>query len=358
MNPAWIRANVRALSGYVPGEQTSDPEIIKLNTNENPYPPPEGVMRALRNIPADALRKYPDPLCAQLRERLAALHGVEPDRILCGNGSDEILTLCMRAFVESAGAVACFEPSYSLYPVLADIAGVPCRAVPLGDGFAWPGEVRVEASLFFLAHPNAPTGRVYDEEAVLGFCRSFDGVVVIDEAYADFAERTFVAAAAGMDNVLIARTFSKSFSLAGARFGYAVGPAPLIDALRRIKDSYNVNAVTQALALAALDCLEETRAHTQRVIRIREQTAGALAGAFEVAPSAANFLWVRPRAGTAEAWFRALRDEKILVRHFPGPRTGAWLRITVGTEKQMETLCDAVERIMPKCGEFTPGKGR
>lgn len=354
MSKAWVRASVAAMRGYVPGEQPKDPGIVKLNTNENPYPPAPGVARALRDLAADALRLYPDPMCAKLRDRIGAMHGVGPECVFVGNGSDEILALCARAFVEhdGSGSIGWFEPSYSLYPVLAQIEDVPAKPVELAADFDWAMPEGYAASLFFLTHPNAPTGRVYDEAVVRRFCEGFPGVVLIDEAYVDFAERDLADLARLLPNVLIARTLSKSYSLAGLRLGYAVGPAPLIGALYTIKDSYNVSRLTQELGLAALEDPAHMRTHRDRIVATRNRTSSELARrGFDVVPSAANFLWAKPPAAVvAEAMFRALRERRVLVRYFPGRRTGAHLRITVGTDAQMEALLAAVDAILKDGG--------
>ncbi len=338
----YVRASVAALEAYTPGEQPSDPGVLKLNTNENPYPPSPAVAEALRAADPAVLRRYPDPLCTRLRARLAERHGVEPSQVLAGNGSDEVLALCSRAFVEPPDPVGWFEPSYSLYPVLARIAGAEGRPVALGDDFGWRMPPGYAASLFFLATPNAPTGRVYDPRVVESFCRAFPGVVLLDEAYADFSPHSFAHLARTEPNVLVARTLSKSYSLAGLRFGYAIGPRPLIDALHRLRDSYNVDRLAQDLALAALGDRAWMEANVRRIVATRERTADALRGqGFEVGPSAANFLWVRPPRMEARAYFEALRGRKVLVRHFPGPRTGAHVRITIGTDAQMERFLAA-----------------
>lgn len=339
---AFIRQHIQALAGYIPGEQPTDPEVIKLNTNENPYPPPPGVMDALQSLSADDLRRYPDPVCMELRTLLAERYRCTPDQIIVGNGSDELLALTMRAFVENDGAVGYFDPSYSLYPVLADIQHVEKRPVPLGEGFEWADPPKDLAALFLLTHPNAPTGRAYPRERIEAFCRTYQGVVVIDEAYADFADDDYLSTALASDRVLACRTLSKSFSLAGIRCGWAVGPKPLIDALYKIKDSYNVNVLTQRAAGAALRDEHAITENVRKVISTRERTAEALRErGFDVLPSAANFLFARPPDAPAADWFQRLRKQHILVRHFPGPQTGDYLRITIGTDEQMDRFLSA-----------------
>lgn len=335
------------MTGYTPGEQPGRRDVIKLNTNENPYPPSPRIKKVLQDFALDTLRLYPDPTCARLRERLAEIHGCAPDQVFVGNGSDEILALCVRAFVERDGSVGYFEPSYSLYPVLAQIAEVATRPVPLGPQFEWSMPDGYEASLFFLANPNAPTGIMYPRATVRAFCAQFRGVVLIDEAYVDFAREDNMDLALSRPNVLVARTLSKSYSLAGLRVGYAVGPPDLIAALFTIKDSYNVGALAQEIALAALSDRAHMEANVERIRMERERAARALQRrGFTVFPSETNFLWVRPPRCAAEELYRRLRDDRIYVRWFDGERTRDYLRITVGTEGEMAALFQALDRLL------------
>ena len=345
MNPN-VRKSVQELAAYVPGEQPKEQGLIKLNTNENPYPPSPAVARALREFAADALRFYPDPTCAALRERIAALNGVGPEQVFVGNGSDEVLRLAVRAFTQAGGAAAGFEPTYSLYPVLAATEEVGYRRVPLPDGFGWtepPAEL--DATLFLLANPNAPTGVFYPVETVRAFSRRFKGVVLVDEAYADFTGgRNCMGVAKEEPNVLVCRTVSKSFSLAGLRIGYAAGPAELVAALYKVKDSYNVDRLAQAVALAAMGDMDWVRDNARRIVATRERVAAELGQrGFRVVPSAANFLFVEPPQGTAaDELFNKLRERKILVRYFPGERTGNYLRVSIGTDAQMDAFLAAL----------------
>jgi len=346
----YIQPLVQAMRGYTPGEQPSDPGILKLNTNENPYPPSPAVQRALRDVEPDSLRLYPDPLSLALRRRIAALHGAAgPELVFVGNGSDEGLALCTRAFVEDGGTIGYFDPSYSLYPVLANIRGAALRPVALGPAFEWAMPADCRADLFFLTTPNAPTGIQYSRADVAAFCARFPGVVVLDEAYVDFARESFLDLALSRPNVLVLRTLSKSYALAGLRLGYIVGAAPLIEALYKIKDSYNVDRLTQALALAAIGDQDYMRGTAARICATRDRTAAVLERlGCRVTPSQANFLWVRPPRLPAADLYRRLRERKILVRFFDGPRTSGFLRISIGTDAQMEVLLEAMRAILPK----------
>ena len=233
------------MSGYVPGEQPKGEDVVKLNTNENPYLPSADVQDILSMIDIAVLSRYPDPVCLELRKVIAELHGCEIGNVFVGNGSDEVLALCIRSFVERDGSVGYFDPSYSLYPILSDIEDVEKKPVALDASFGWQMPEDYDASLFFLTNPNAPTSLKFSRANVETFVADFDGVVLIDEAYADFADENCMELALSSDNVLVARTLSKSYSLAGIRLGYCVGSEDLIGAMYKIKDSYNVNYLTQ-----------------------------------------------------------------------------------------------------------------
>ncbi|AKJ63332.1 histidinol-phosphate transaminase [Kiritimatiella glycovorans] len=343
MNPSLLRRAVREMEAYVPGEQPADTGIIKLNTNENPYPPSPGVSRVLASFDPQRLRKYPDPGCAPLRTLIAQRTGFRDDEILIGNGSDEILALAMRVFVERGGAAGWFDPSYSLYPVLADIEEIRHRPTALDEDFGWNDPDTEGLDLFLLTHPNAPTGMLYEQEAIADLARRFDGVLLIDEAYADFAPRNCLDMAREFGNVLVARSFSKSYSLAGLRVGYAVGSRELIGAMGKIRDSYNVDMLAQEIACAAFADDDHMRRNTDRILATRERIAEALRERGWTLPdSAGNFLWARP-PGSAAEWFEALRARGILVRYFDAPRTRRHLRITVGTDEEMDAFLDAVD---------------
>jgi histidinol-phosphate aminotransferase len=334
----FICQHVRGLEGYTPGEQPQVPGLVKLNTNENPYPPSPRVMEVLKSFADSSVRIYPDPVCRSLREKIASRVGCGIEQVFVGNGSDEVLALCTRAFVEDHGAIASFNPSYSLYPVLSAIRPAQMKLVDLNDDFTWRMPDGFSADLFYLTNPNAPTSMAFPREKIRDFCRRFSGLVLIDEAYVDFAPEHCMDLALEFSNVLVSRSFSKSYSLAGARVGYVVGHADLISALFKIKDSYNVNAITQALALAAFEDEAHMRSNVANVISTREKTAKQLAAlGYHVCPSAANFLWARPPAGkNAAEIFAGLRERNILIRYFPGAKTGDYLRVTIGLDEHMD----------------------
>jgi len=343
-----IRESVQKMEGYTPGEQPDDPSVIKLNTNENAYPPPSVISDALRAMNADTLKLYPNPVSEVLRERIARIHGFSAEQVLTGNGSDEILALCTRAFVENDGSIGYFDPSYSLYPVIADIRCVEKRPVALGAEFEWRMPDNYACSLFFLTNPNAPTGILYPRDVVSSFCDSFEGVVVIDEAYVEFSGNNCMELAGEFDNVIVVRTLSKSCSLAGLRLGYAVGSSELIGALLKVKDSYNLGTIPQLLGLAALsdEGLASVDENVRRVKETRERLKAGLADmGHKVYSSEANFVWTQPTALGAEDLFCRLKERGILVRYFPGERTGKCIRITVGTDEEIDKLLEAVSEI-------------
>jgi histidinol-phosphate aminotransferase len=365
MDPqSLIRPLVRALHPYVPGEQPKIKGLIKLNTNENPYPPSLKIMAAVRSAVDERLRLYPDPTADALRARLAKFHHCRPENFIVGNGSDELLALATRAFVQPANGaktagskatVQFFTPSYSLYPVLADGHGASSLAVPLGKNFALPsprelkrgGQWDFAAALTFVTTPNAPSGRGYSTGALEELCRAQMGVVVLDEAYVDFARENAFALALKHPHVLVARTFSKAYSLCFQRIGYFAGHPALIGALQKIRDSYNVNGLGQVAALATLSDLAYYRANFRRVIATRRRLTRELEHlGFRVPPSQANFIFARPPAFPAEVWLRKWRDKRVLVRWFNSPATKDFLRITIGTDAQVDALLRAARQIL------------
>jgi histidinol-phosphate aminotransferase len=368
---------VRNLRPYVPGEQPKIKGLIKLNTNENPYPPSPRVLLATRAVVDGRLRLYPNPTAQRLREKLARLHRCQAENIIVGNGSDELLAMAVRAFVEprvgqasrssqaggtpallcSESLVQFFTPSYSLYPVLADIHGAARNAVPLHSDFAIPslaelkraGQWDFGAALTFVTTPNAPSGRGYSTLQLEELCRAQKGVVVLDEAYVDFARENALPLALKHPHVLVARTFSKAYSLCFQRVGYIVGHPDLIAALHKIRDSYNVNGLGQVAALTTLDDLPRYRANFRRIIATRERLSRELeAIGFSVFPSQTNFILVRPPRFSARTWLQKLRDRRILVRWFSDPSIRDHLRITIGTPKETAALVKAAKAVLSK----------
>jgi len=362
-----VRPLVARLHPYVPGEQPRIPGLIKLNTNENPYPPSPRVLKAVRAAVDGGLRLYPNPTAQALREKLAALHGCKPENLIVSNGSDELLALAVRCFVEpdhgwrqrGRNVVQFFSPSYSLYPVLADIHGATSNPVPLNLDFTLPevGELKrgrrwvFGAGLTLVTTPNAPSGRGYPTAQLAEFCRAQQGLVLLDEAYVDFARENALELALKYPHVLVARTFSKAYSLCFQRVGYGVGHPDLIGALDKIRDSYNVNGLGQIAALATLEHLTYYRGNFRKIIATREWLAGELTElGFEVLPSQTNFLLARPPGRPASDWLAALRARKILVRWFDSPAVRDYLRITVGAQAEAAALVQAARAIVRSSG--------
>ena len=343
-----IAKSVQRLTPYVPGEQPKESSVVKLNTNENPYLPSPKCADVLKGFDLHRLRRYPDPIFAALRARIAAIWKTVPERVFVGNGSDEILTLAAKAFVDDGETIGSLDPSYSLYKTLAAIRNVPFVPTPLDADYTWNGKIKGRPALFLLTNPNAPTGVLTPSEAIAAAARRFKGVLLVDEAYADFAKSNCVPLATATDNkcVIVMRTLSKSFSLAGLRLGYCIGPEDLIEALYKVKDSYNVDAVAQTVALAALNDLPWMRANVAKVRKTRARVAKTLAKrGWDILPSDSNFLFARPAHRPAAEIFAALRDRHIYVRYFPGPRTGDRLRVTIGTDAEMDTFLSAVDTL-------------
>jgi histidinol-phosphate aminotransferase len=365
-----IRPLVRELHPYVYGEQPKIKGLIKLNTNENPYPPSPKVLAAVKKAADARLRLYPNPTAQALREKLARLHGCRPENIIVGNGSDELLALAVRAFVEpkkfgksgyvklatrSRTTVQYFVPSYSLYPVLADIHDAEKSVISIHPYFNLPGVAELRrgkiwdfsAALTFVTTPNAPSGRGYTTVELEKLCRAQKGVVVLDEAYVDFAGENALKLALKFPHVIVARTFSKAYSLCFQRVGYFAGHPGLISALHKIRDSYNVNGLGQIAAEATLGDLDYYRENFKKIIATRDWLSRELAQlGFRVLPSQTNFILAQPPRFTAREWQEKLRARKILVRWFDFPEVEKYLRITIGTAPEAAALVAAVRKIL------------
>jgi histidinol-phosphate aminotransferase len=343
---------VHSLTPYVPGEQPKLANLIKLNTNENPYGPSPRVLEALHGEVSDALKLYPDPNADSLKAAIADFYGVPAGQVFVGNGSDEVLGHVFQALLKHDRPILFPDISYSFYPVYCSLYGIEFKKVPLGDAF----EIRPEdytqpnGGIIF-PNPNAPTGRLLalaDVETILA--ANPDSVVVVDEAYIDFGGESAVPLVARCPNLLVVQTLSKSRSLAGLRVGFAVGQPDLIQALIRVKDSFNsypldrLAIVGGAAAMADHEHFDQTR---QAVIASREWLSRAMAGlGFEVLPSAANFIFARhPRRDAAEL-ARLLRERSIVVRHFRQARIEQFLRVTVGTKEQCQALIETLKEIL------------
>jgi histidinol-phosphate aminotransferase len=360
---ALLRPSVRALHGYTPGEQPKVRGLVKLNTNENPYPPSPAVLRAVRKATDGRLRLYPNPTAQDLRAKLAAHHGCKPENIFVGNGSDEVLAYLIRVFVEpeasvgprakSSATVQYLAPSYSLYPVLAAIHGARANAVPLEADFGLPSAAALRkgkrwdfgAALTFVTTPNAPSGRGYKTADLEALCLGQRGAVVLDEAYAEFADEDARALALRHPHVVVTRTFSKAYSLCAQRVGYCLAHPDVVAALDKVRDSYNVNLLGQVAAVATLEDLPYYRRNFARIRATRDRLRRELSGlGWDVLPSQTNFLLARPPGPPAREWLEWLRERKFLVRWFPIQEISAYLRLTVGSETEAAALLRAVRR--------------
>lgn len=335
------------MSPYMPGEQPQGGGYVKLNTNENPYPPSPRVIEAVRAAATDDIRLYPDPVANELRRAATRVYGVELDNVIAGNGSDDLLTMISRAFVGEGDVVAYPMPTYSLYDTLITIQAGTIRHLPYPADFSLPpGLFGSDARLTIVCHPNAPTGVPASISELRRLAASLSGVLVVDEAYVDFAEESALPLIRDCGNVIVLRTFSKSFSLAGMRIGLAFAPAPLITDLMTVKDSYNLSRLSIRAGAAALEDYGWMEANVGRVKRTRAHLIAELARrGFDVPPSQTNFVLARRPGISQEETYLELKERKILVRYFKTAELQDALRITVGTDEEIAQLLAALDAL-------------
>lgn len=351
MSRFWS-SKTRELKPYVPGEQPREQRLIKLNTNELPYGPSPGALAAMRAACDDSLRLYPDPTGLALRQSIAQAYGLGVEQVFVGNGSDEVLAHAFQALLQQPAPLRFPDITYSFYPVYCGLYGIQSVRVPLADDLRLlPQAYQDNAGPIIFANPNAPTGialPLADVEAIVA--ANPDHVVVIDEAYVDFGGESAVPLIARHDNLLVVHTLSKSRGLAGLRVGYAMGHADLIEGLTRVKDSFNsypLDRVALAGAQAAIEDTDYLAECCARVAFTREKTVAAMREmGFDVLPSAANFIFARHAGRQAAELAGALRQRRIIVRHFQLPRIEQFLRISIGTDEEMDALCDALSGIL------------
>ncbi len=339
------------IEGYTPGEQPKEKNVIKLNTNENPFPPPDEITQALRDISPEQLRKYPDPVAFELRKKIAQVYNLPgAEWVVAGNGMDEILSILIRTFVDYDETISATYPTYSLYEVLADLHGCKFHYHELDENFnISPPFTWNSSKLVLITHPNAPSGVPTPPEIMENICSNSEQIIFIDEAYVDFCEFSYISWATKYPNVIVGRTFSKSFSLAGIRLGFAVGNPELISDMFKVKDSYNVNSLTQQIGIKALDCHKsivnniETIKETRTFLREELQQLG-----FSVPDSQSNFL-LATWNGTpsAKEIYLKLKEKNIFVRYFPVRRLENALRITIGTKEQCSILLANLKKLIP-----------
>ena len=357
---SFQRPHIEAMQGYVPGEQPQTPSVIKLNTNENPYPPSPLVQEALDSIDIANLRRYPPPTAKDFRDVAAALHKVAPHNIIPTNGGDELLRLVMTTFVGPDDVIAVTKPSYSLYPVLAEAQNSPLVEIELNDDWSMPQDFAKQlnilgAKLAIVVNPHAPTGNLLSTDYLNSLATEFNGVLLIDEAYVDFIDpeknHDCVPLIFKHDNIILLRTLSKGYSLAGLRFGYGIGPESLISPMMfKTRDSYNTDLIAQKLATAALKSVDYAAATWAQVRTSRAQLAASLHQlGLPSCPSQTNFILCEvPENPGAPALYQALKEQNILVRYFDQDRLRQRLRISIGTESENKALVNALSVLLSK----------
>lgn len=358
---SYARPNIEQMTGYVPGEQPQGTKVVKLNTNENPYPPSPKVTAALRAAVDGRLERYPDSQATAFRTIAAEVIGaatddkrsppITPDWILCGNGSDDILTIATRTFVGEGDVVRFATPSYTLYKTLAEIQGAGCHIVryerdwTLGFHFAAPVE---DLKLAYLANPNSPSGTVLAPGEVAAIADALPCPLLVDEAYVDFAETNCLDLVRSNERILVSRTLSKSYALAGLRFGYVVAQPQVIEQLRKVKDSYNCDALSIAGATAAIADQNWLRENVAKVRQTRARLAATLEDlGFAVTDSQANFVWATHPTAPHRSIYDWLKQGGVLVRYMAYPDWGDGLRITVGTEEQIDAFLTLLADCLP-----------
>ena len=352
----YMSARFDGLEAYVPGEQPQDMRYVKLNTNESPFPPSPEVRAAVNAAEAERLNRYPDPEGKVLRARLAEMYGVEPDNVFLANGSGELLFFAFLAFCDGERPVAFPSISYGFYPVYAQLLRLPYTEVPLREGFVLdPADYCGLGKNIVIANPNAPTGRAISTADIEEIVRSNpDHVVLIDEAYVDFGGESCLPLIHKYDNLLVCQTFSKFRSLAGGRLGFALAGGGLIAGLEKIRysiNSYNINRLTAAAALATLDSNGYYLENSKKIQASRAYAAAELDKlGFETLPSLANFIFTRCPRMEGGALYQALKAKGVLVRHWDRPEISDWLRVTIGTREQMDIFLDKVREILKEAG--------
>ncbi len=349
MAPTFVRAAIRAMEGYTPGEQPGAGErVVKLNTNEHPFPPSPKVMQAIREVEAESLRRYPNPTAEAFREAAAQVLGVTPDMIIAGNGSDDILSVAVLTFTGPGDTLAYPDPTYSLYPVLADLDEVKTVTVPWDEDWSLPIDalLATKARAIFLANPNAPSGTVVSPQKIDELAQKFSGLVLIDEAYVDFAEDNCLPLVRKHENVVVTRTLSKAYSLAGLRFGFAVAQPSVIREMNKARDSYPCDAISVAAATAAISDQEYAKKTWEHVRSERQRISSELTQmGWTVLPSQANFILASTPSGRGREAYLGLKQQGILVRYFDKPGLSDKIRVTVGTSQENNALLGGIKTL-------------
>jgi histidinol-phosphate aminotransferase len=346
----YFRQNIDNLAAYVPGEQPApNTKVIKLNTNENPYPPSPQALQVLRELDGELLRRYPQPMARAFQEAASQVLNLPTDWILVGNGSDDLLTMIMRACAEPGRRVVYPMPTYVLYRTLAQIQDAEVVEVPFPEDYSLPIEqlIKVQGAVTFIASPNSPSGTSASIELLEELASQLSGILVIDEAYADFADFNALDLVKKYNNVIVLRTLSKGYSLAGLRLGFGIANPSLLSGLLKVKDSYNVDAIACAVGAAAILDQNHKISNAQKIKDSRTKMSESLQKlGFSVMPSQANFLLVQSPSGNAQSLYEILKERGILVRYFNQPFLVDKLRITIGTPEQNQTLIQILSDIL------------
>ena len=343
----YFRETIEQMAGYAPGFQPKQPDAVKLNTNENPWPASPKVFEAIGNLTAENLQKYPEATGDSFRTSAAAVLGIEPENIICTNGGDDLLTLCFRAFCDTNRPVAYAQPTYSLYPVLAEIQGCEAMEIPRDADGSLDELARINAPLTIVCNPNAPTCEMLRIDSLARLAGKLTGVLLIDEAYVDFAEDNAIRLIKDYDNIIILRSMSKGYSLAGLRFGFGIAQKSLINGLMKIKDSYNADVVALSAATAAISDQPHLKLNIEKIKSERTRLTQQLRSmGFEVGDSQTNFILAQYGQKNAEDIYKKLEQQDIYIRYFALPGLGDKLRITIGTPQQNDKLLAALKEVI------------
>jgi histidinol-phosphate aminotransferase len=343
----YFRKTIEQMAGYTSGFQPKTADAVKLNTNENPWPCSPEVPEAIGGLTAENLQKYPEAMGDSFRKAAAAVLGVEPKNIICTNGGDDLLTICFRAFCDADCPVAFAQPTYSLYPVLANLQGCEAIEIERDEKGSLDKLAKIDAAMTIVCNPNAPTGDFIAVNELAELAEVLTGILLIDEAYVDFAQDNAVRLIKDFDNVIILRSMSKGYSLAGIRFGYGIADVELIDGLMKVKDSYNVDTMAIAAATAAIRDQDYFNANVEKVIVERSRLTQQLRTmGFEVSDSQTNFMLAQSIKKEAKMVYEALVERNIFIRYFSLPGLEDKLRITIGTPEQNDKLLAALTEII------------
>lgn len=345
-----VRENISAMQGYTPGEQPQTGKFIKLNTNENPYPPSAQVTQAIARVAEGGLLRYPDAMADAFRIRAAQLWNVDQDWILCGNGSDDLLTILTRTFVGEGETLRLPYPSYVLYRTLAQIQGAIYEEIHFESDWTLNEQFTSTSSqpkLAFLPNPNSPSGTLISKEVIAQMAERLPCPLIVDEAYADFADSHCIELVKDHENVVVTRSLSKSYGLAGLRFGYLIAQPRIVRELSKVKDSYNCDALAIAGATAAIDDQDWLADNRNRIVTTRRRLEDGMSElGFSVQPSQANFVWSTHSEQPVQPLYEQLKSKRILVRYMQYPEWGDGLRISVGTDDQIEACLATLRTVM------------